>query len=324
MSRAAEAELRIYGVELIQRAAALLRLPQTTTASAAVVFQRFYFRRSLVEFDARVTAMAALLLATKLEETHRRLRDVVRVFHTMHLRTAASDDEGDLVPFAGGPTPALDPKSSEEMKRSVISTERQILQELGFAVAGLLEHPHKYVLQFVKSLRKSVDGQVRELAQSAWNYLNDSMRTTVCCAYQPHQIATAGIFLAARTLSVKLPKEPPWWAAFDTEPRDFLRIARKIVELYRMPQARYVSLLRRPAPSPQSGAEEEPRGGAAAGSAAGGQPRAPPGPRRSRSRSPAGGAGAAAAKRRVVCLTLGPRVERQRSWTLSPKDGGAL
>ncbi|CAK0841362.1 unnamed protein product [Prorocentrum cordatum] len=46
VSRAAEAELRVFGVELIQRAAALLRLPQTTTASAAVVFQRFYFRRT--------------------------------------------------------------------------------------------------------------------------------------------------------------------------------------------------------------------------------------------------------------------------------------
>lgn len=226
-----ERRARAFGVELIQRATILLRLPQTTGVSAAAILQRFYFRRSLADFDVRVAAPAALLLACKLEETHRSLRDIVLVFHRLRMRRFGEDN---TAVYAGIPTPALEPGSSDaaQMKQAVISTERHMLRELGFAVASILEHPHKYVLQFVKSLKKSTDWVLCELAQAAWNYLNDSMRTVLCCEYQPHEIASASIYLAARKLGVKFPQEPPWWTVFDTEQDTLRRIAGTIVALY--------------------------------------------------------------------------------------------
>lgn len=245
VARGTERRLRIFGVDQIQRAAQLLRLPQTSAVSAAAVFQRFYFRRSLVDFDVRITAAAALLLACKLEETHRRLKDVIVVF--LRLRSRAQLREAGpeaCAAYAGRPAPYVDVDSPEclQMRREVQSVEKHILWELGFAVSALLEHPHKYVLQFVKSLKKSTDFVLCELAQTAWNYLNDSMRTPVCCMYQPHQIATAGIYLAARRLEIKLPSKPPWWEVFDTEPQDMRAIARRIARLYRRRHDGFVKL----------------------------------------------------------------------------------
>mmetsp|Transcript_12723 Transcript_12723/g.28120 ORF Transcript_12723/g.28120 Transcript_12723/m.28120 type:complete len:381 (+) Transcript_12723:96-1238(+) len=244
--RETEAQLRIFGAELIQRAATLLRLRQVTSVSAAAVFQRFYFRRSFAEFDARVAAAASLLLACKLEETPRRLRDVVLIFYRLRQRSTLSKEEScaSFSPLieATPATPLEGGREVLELKQEVICMERHILRELGFAVSLLLEHPHKYVIQFIKSMVRSPDWLVAELSQTAWNYLNDSMRTVLCCRFLPHEIAAAGIFLAARVKQVKLPSEPPWWELFDTKLEDLKHIARTILRLYRRPRARYIAV----------------------------------------------------------------------------------
>jgi len=237
ISATTERRLRIYGVELIQRAASLLRLPQIISASGAAIFQRFFFRRSFAEFDVRTVAPTALFLACKLEEHHRRLKDVVLVFHRMEMREAIYSSR-----FAGSPTPALDNGGRDAMKQEIIRVERLILKELGYVVALLLEHPHKYVIQFIKSMVRSPQSRVAELAQRAWNYLNDATRTVLCCKYAPHKITTASIYLAAHDMRIKLPTTPPWWLLFDTELVDLQSIARTMLALYGQPPARYIAV----------------------------------------------------------------------------------
>lgn len=263
VSRGAEEQLRIFGAEIVQRAAVLLRLRQVTSVTACAIFQRFFFRRSFAEVDTHVAAAASLHLACKLEETPRRLRDVVVVFHRLQMRALAPEGGAVKKPFpAGSVAPSLEVTSREfqELKREVICMERLILRELGFAVGLLLEHPHKYVIQFVKSVVRSPDWLVAELAQSAWSYLNDSTRTVLSCEYQPHQIATAAIYLAARARKVKLPSSPPWWELFDCNIEDVQRIASEIMRLYARQPARDIfvagrqdaaSLLLLPSPVPE-------------------------------------------------------------------------
>ena len=73
---AAEVELahRVWGAELAQEAAILLRLPQVVTCTAQNLFHRFLYRKSLRRFDAFAVAMGALFLAAKIEERPKRLR----------------------------------------------------------------------------------------------------------------------------------------------------------------------------------------------------------------------------------------------------------
>merc|ERR1719162_2936838 len=86
------------------------------------------------------------------------------------------------------PTPFLDPGTREytDMKTETLRAERHILRELGFdGIMMFLDHSHKHALRYLNSLNRP-----RKLAQKAWNYLNDSLRTTLCCRYRPQQIST--------------------------------------------------------------------------------------------------------------------------------------
>mmetsp|Transcript_11249 Transcript_11249/g.21249 ORF Transcript_11249/g.21249 Transcript_11249/m.21249 type:complete len:443 (+) Transcript_11249:193-1521(+) len=235
-----EEQLRIFGAELIHRAGVLLRVPQMTVVSACVIFQHFYCRRSFAEFDVQNAACAALLLSCKLEETCRKLRDVIVVFHRLQMRT--HEEKGQLA-YAGRPTPLLDAGSKEytEMKQEVVRAERHMLRELGFEVALLQEQPHKYVLQFVEALA----GQSSAFTQRAWNYLNDALRTALVCSHNPRHIAAASIYLAARTAGCKLPSQPPWWQAIDTELMEVQHVAKAILALYKRPPAQYIFVPRR-------------------------------------------------------------------------------
>lgn len=75
-----ERELRLYGGLIIQQAGILLNLPQTVMATAATLFQRFYFVTSFVHFGIRDVSSGALFLASKLEEKPARIRDIINVY----------------------------------------------------------------------------------------------------------------------------------------------------------------------------------------------------------------------------------------------------
>lgn len=234
-----EESLRVYGAELIQRAGKLLKLPQMTVASATAIFQRFYFCKSFAEFEVRSVAAAAVALATKLEENLRRLAHVIVIFYRLEMRDF-EDDDGKRC-FAGQPVPALEigGKDFEARKSQVTRAERYILRELGFEVTLFLDLPHKYILRYAAAL--AGDGP-SPLAKRAWSYMNDALRTTLCCSHQPDVIAAAGILLAARSLGLRLPRSPPWWAALDVDLVTVKKVAAVIAALYRRTKARYVDV----------------------------------------------------------------------------------
>jgi len=80
----------------------------------------------------------------------------------------------------------------------LLEIEKYILKELGFTFYNIMDHPHKFILYYVKIL----DGST-ELAQRAWNYLNDSLRLDCCVRYRAEAIASAAIYMAARDLKVR-------------------------------------------------------------------------------------------------------------------------
>ena len=224
-----EIMLRVYGCEIIQHGGQLLKLPQQVCATAQVIFQRFYCKRSFVEFKVEFAAMAATWLASKLEENPRALRWILQVFHRIERRRKG-------LPLS--PLEYSDPVFSN-WRSNVTVTERYMLREFGFSIQ--VEHPHKLVLVL---LSPQVLNASKALTQEAWDLLNDSLRTTACVRFPPETIACAMILLASRRLREPLPLHPPWWEMANGSLGDMEACVAIVNALYALPKAEPIYVYR--------------------------------------------------------------------------------
>eukprot|EP00405_Crypthecodinium_cohnii_P007792 CAMPEP_0206423194 /NCGR_PEP_ID=MMETSP0324_2-20121206/2545_1 /ASSEMBLY_ACC=CAM_ASM_000836 /TAXON_ID=2866 /ORGANISM="Crypthecodinium cohnii, Strain Seligo" /LENGTH=309 /DNA_ID=CAMNT_0053887727 /DNA_START=21 /DNA_END=947 /DNA_ORIENTATION=- len=239
-----EESLRNYGADLILRSGKLLKLPLMTVASAAAIYQRFYFAKSFADFDARSVAAASVALATKLDENVRRLPDVILVFYRLEMLESLDGEEDDV---KGSSIPPLEigGPAFESRKEKVVRAERNILRELGFEVNMFLDLPHHYVLRYASALfgdPSAKGSKSRSIVQTSWNSANDSLRTTLCCSHQPDVIAAAAVFLAARSLNIPVPKRPPWHASLEVDQTETKRVAGILHSLAGKPKPCYITV----------------------------------------------------------------------------------
>ena len=238
---------RALGCELIQESGILLRFPQVVMVTAQNVFHRFYYRKSLLKYDVFTVAMGCTILAAKLEEKQKLLREVLFVYHHIYQKRKQLKYK------------PLDIGSRRYTlwKNELIFMESYILKELGFSLYSVTaEHPHKYILYYVKMLQGS-----EELSQKAWNYLNDSMRRDLALRYKPQVIACAAIYMAARVLQHPLPSNFDWLEVMDTDIKTIHSVCNQILELYHMPKLQWLEPLAETTHlSPEACAEyDEPR-----------------------------------------------------------------
>ncbi|RWS03310.1 cyclin-L1-like isoform X1, partial [Dinothrombium tinctorium] len=216
LSEEHEYDLRILGCELIQTSGILLKLPQVAMATGQVLFHRFYYSKSFVRYPMEVTAMACITLASKIEEAPRRIRDVINVFH--HMKQIRNEQECH---------PLVLDQNYINLKNQVIKAERRLLKELGFCVH--IKHPHKFIVTLLQVLESEKN---HRLMQTAWNYMNDSLRTDVFVRYTPETIACSCIYLSARVLRIPLPRQPAWFEIFGVSETEIQEVCRIILKLY--------------------------------------------------------------------------------------------
>uniref|UniRef100_A0A3Q3L985 Cyclin L1a n=1 Tax=Mastacembelus armatus TaxID=205130 RepID=A0A3Q3L985_9TELE len=221
-----ETDLRILGCELIQSAGILLRLPQVAMATGQVLFHRFFYSKSFVKHSFEIVAMACINLASKIEEAPRRIRDVINVFH--HLRQIRGKKN---------PSPLILDQNYINTKNQVIKAERRVLKELGFCVH--VKHPHKIIVLYLQVLECEKN---QTLVQTAWNYMNDSLRTNVFVRFQVETIACACIYLAARALQIPLPSRPHWYLLFGASEDEIKDICITTLKLYTRKKPNYEQL----------------------------------------------------------------------------------
>lgn len=233
--------------------------------TAQNLLQRFFYRKPLTDFDAFSVAMGCMLLAMKIEEDPRQPRAVVLVFHRMFERRIGVD-----------PTSVIPPESLRALRDEMLRVELHVLKELGFGFYNIMDHPHKFILYYLKVLELDIEGDV---SQRAWNYVNDSLRTDLSLRFRSEVIACAAIYMASRSLGIKLPDHPPWWALFNADMQEMGQICNTILALYHRPKVGFLeplcekSIFRRggplrkeavveaviePAPEVYAPAEEEP------------------------------------------------------------------
>ncbi|KAL5995340.1 Cyclin-L1-1 [Asimina triloba] len=199
-------------------------------ATGQVLFHRFYCKKSFARFNVKRVAASCVWLASKLEESPRKAKHVLIVFHRMECRRENL------------PVEHLDPSSKKyvELKMDLNRSERHILKEMGFICH--VEHPHKFISNYLATL-----GTPTELRQEAWNLANDRytaqisiLRTTLCVRFKSEVVACGVVYAAARRFQIPLPENPPWWKAFDAEKSGIDEVCRVLSHLYSLPKAKYI------------------------------------------------------------------------------------
>ncbi|CAA2968734.1 cyclin-T1-4-like [Olea europaea subsp. europaea] len=212
-----EAYLRKSYCTFLQDLGMRLKVPQVTIATAIIFCHRFFLRQSHVKNDRRTVATVCMFLAGKVEETPRPLKDVILVsYEIIHKKDPAAVQR------------IKQKEVYEQQKELILLGERVVLTTLGFDLNLL--HPYKPLVEAIKKFKVAQNA----LAQVAWNFVNDGLRTSLCLQFKPHHIAAGAIFLAAKFLKVKLPSdgEKVWWQEFDVTPRQLEEVSNQMLELY--------------------------------------------------------------------------------------------
>ncbi|KAF2077372.1 hypothetical protein CYY_001300 [Polysphondylium violaceum] len=210
-----EVTYRRASAAFIQEMGIKLKLPQLTIATAIAYFHRFFIRHQLKDHDRYIVSTASLFLAGKVEETPRKLDDVIKVSNMIRHKKKPEN------------TPTS-PEELAEIKNQVLTSEHAILTTIAFELA--VDHPYKYLLEFMKAIGGNIS-----LCQVAWNFVNDSLRTSLCLNYPPDLISYASIYLATKFLHYHLyteGKKQQWWEVLNIKLEVLEDISKQILDLY--------------------------------------------------------------------------------------------
>ncbi|CAI7790773.1 unnamed protein product, partial [Closterium sp. NIES-53] len=200
---------------------------QYTIATAFVYWQRFFIIQSLSKNDPYLIASACLLLAGKVEENFKSLQKITEM--SFYVRN--KKDPKALESIKSTPKLLL-----VEMDR-VVKAEEALLVTMNFDF--FVSHPYKPICSVVKEFgfTNRQSERDRTFFQIAWNFANDSLRTTLCLQpFRPMDIAAACVNLSATALSVQLPKAAEgghWWTKYGVSPETLQDVELQIMSLYK-------------------------------------------------------------------------------------------
>ncbi|CAK7222586.1 hypothetical protein SBRCBS47491_004913 [Sporothrix bragantina] len=218
---------------LTQAAGLLLELPQSTTARANVLLARYWVQAPGFEvelssssaspsaIDFRHVSAAAIFLVAKTGPIPRSARDVANVYHC--LATAGNEFPND--------------NEYAVFHTHVLVCETRLLDALAFETHVALPHPLAVTyLQALSFLGMPGPPEVTPspIAHRTVQYLNTALLSPqlLYVTHQPHELAVAALYNAARDLDASLPDAAgPWWEVFDVdrETLGFLAVALRSV-----------------------------------------------------------------------------------------------
>ena len=217
---------RVYGALLIRSSCLLLKSPVSVVITAQTLLHRFYTKKSLTEYDVKLVATACIVLACKLEEKDRKLRDILN-----SVRRAVQRIEKKPRVVLPINTPEY-----EISKTDAKNMEMVLLREFGFFAHVSPPHPFGYTLGVHLNLSD-------ESMKRTWTLCNDSAMTALCVRFKPQIVACGCILLAARELGIALPSRPPWYRLVDGATKENLEvIAQTILALHQLDTVEYKDL----------------------------------------------------------------------------------
>lgn len=83
-----------------------------------------------------------------------------------------------------------------------------------------MDHPYNFLVKYAKCL-KGDNNKLQKIVQMAWNFVNDSLSTTLCLQWEPEIIAVALIYLACKLSKFNVvdwagrtKEHSKWWDMF--------------------------------------------------------------------------------------------------------------
>lgn len=187
-----------------------------------VYFHRFYLKHSFTQFDRHLVAVTCLFLASKVEETQKKLREIAWVY----VRCIPARKRKFDIPVRADEYYST--THYKYTKQKLVSLEKTLLRAIAFQLKVV--HPYTSLLDYARK----VEGD-KHLTQVAWNFVNDSLhRTDLCLQYAPDLIACASIYLASKYLKKNLfcDGKSEWWAHFKVSKATLEEISNQILDLY--------------------------------------------------------------------------------------------
>ena len=145
-----------------------------------------------------------MFLACKVEETPKKLRDVVGALQ--YLRALGRSEKA---------ASSQEASEGRRLSNQVLRYEMDLLVNLAFDLVS--PSAYKLLVQMAAFLKCSP-----QLQQSAWTLLNDSFYLDLCLHHPPHKVALACIFMASQLLQEDIRADPAtgvsanWWESFRT------------------------------------------------------------------------------------------------------------
>ncbi|GMM32912.1 Ctk2 protein [Saccharomycopsis crataegensis] len=150
----------------------LLKFPSRTLESAMLYYQRYYLFNHFSTSSNIDVAIAALFIASKNEDTIKKLRDIIAIANP--LRNAPNTNE-----------------AIEENKKVILNFEKKMLETISFDFRTY--HIDELLIRIAKDLKLSVD-----LTYLAYMIAFDSFQTEVSLKTPQHATAIACIIIAAK------------------------------------------------------------------------------------------------------------------------------
>lgn len=214
-----EKQLRRQGVQFIDLTSRSIKLPRIAAATANVFFHRFFALQSFRKHCHFDVAVACCFLASKVEESPRKIQDVIKAGYLVWNKRPLD----------------VSTTEYESIRVKILKYERILLQTLNFDLC--VDHPYRFLIDTVKSLNLVgivEEKKKKDFAQRAVNYLNDSAQTSLCLRYTPQTIASACIYLSAAHLDMTIQpiKAGRWVDKLDISQEDMELICSEILALY--------------------------------------------------------------------------------------------
>jgi len=186
VSQETESRYRREGPKFIFQMGTKLGLHYDTIATGVVYFHRFFMFHSFKKISRHVAATCCLFLAGKVEETPKKLRDLIKTAKMI--------------------LPDIQFKHfGEDPREELLTMEKMLLHSIRFDF--FVEHPYQYILKYANAL-KGDRQKIEKLVQMSWTFVNDSFSTCLCLLWEPQIIAVAVMFLAGRLCKF----QPQDWA----------------------------------------------------------------------------------------------------------------